>query len=191
MPLTWWLEIASKIAVVLTLIILVWYAWETRKMAKATVELAKSQEKELAHIRRPEVVFGCFEPRFFQFQTTMNNVSIVSAKARVKATISIDGKIMQLRPANHYAGNRIWHIHAAGREGSTFVGHLDFDNVFTDNGINNIDYDKVQAQVTLEAWVINFQDDEKLLYDDANKVPVGRWDWNRTHRMWVPEIAPE
>jgi hypothetical protein len=185
-----WLNYVETSAIVITLIIIIKYTYETNRLAKAAWLSVKLQEQEIGLRKRPIVTILCGNEAKFEFLTLFNNFSNVHAKALIKAIIKINGKTMQLPPGYHYNGERIWHIQAVGPSGPKFKGHLNFPVVFDYNNIQNIDHENLEASVTIESWIVNLYDDDSELYDESNRNPTRHWDWNSKAKRWVPEIAP-
>jgi hypothetical protein len=182
---TFWTAV-SAIALIVTLIWIAMYTQATTRMADATKSMAEAQRELTALQRRPVVVVGCANEEVFRFRTLFKNFSFVHAKAKVKATIVINGKLLTL-PLGHYDRTKTWHIQAVGPFGPEFEGHLSFDEVFKLNEMDFPAESTVDAHVTLEAWVINYNDPESELDRDENRNPIVHWDWKG---RWVPEIAP-
>ncbi len=194
----WWYGI-NALALIFTLIVVIFYTKATRKMAKATYAMSNVTEKstdyqkeDMQFRKRPVVSILCANENELFFPTIVHNFSYIHAKARIKATIFINGKELTLEKNNHYNGKIIWQLQAVGPNGSPFVGHLNLVNLITrEFNIKDTDLCNIDAKVTFEMWTINYFDNEKDLYNDINKNPLAQWIWSKERQRWIPEIAPK
>jgi hypothetical protein len=185
----------GSIALIVTLIVIIIYTRATRSLAmsnealaKSSRDMAKVQNEEIGLAKRPIIKFGLELEDSFYSRITVKNLSLVHAKIRVVATIIVNKKKMELWPEHHYAGELVWQLQAMGPNDPSFKGHLAWDEVFERNNFPHPDLGDIKAQISIEAWVINFYEDESRLYKPENKNPVAQWYWRG---RWIPEVSPK
>ena len=125
------LEILSaigSIALVITLVYVIKYTRATVSLAMQTHASVDLQREEIGLQKRPVVLFLCADERQFHFRTMVRNFGMVHAKACVKATITIDGKVLRIPPRTHYTGERIWQLQAGGPNGFPKLHRCDSQN---------------------------------------------------------------
>ncbi len=192
----WWVGI-NALALICTLIFIARYTRWTRFLAEATNEMATANQyatelhrEEVELRKRPVVSFGCADETNFFFRTTITNFGMVHAKVRVKATVEINGIVLELPPNTHYTGKRAWQIQAGGPYAPTFHGHLSFRRLFEYNRMPEPDPAKTKATITVKTWAVNFEENELALSDDRYMNPILRWDWDSKSKRWISEISP-
>jgi|GEM_PF-4508623 len=173
----------SAITLIITLAILIWYAWSTR-------QIAKLQAEEIGLKKRPVISIECrgYGEGHFYFLPNVANLSIVHGKARIMAKISVNGEDLPIPSDWHYSGGRFWHLQA----GCQIGGNINLTKLFhlkTNKKLPPLN--DLKAEIIFKVWVINFHDDEKDLYDNRNMNPICKWYWDGDKMVWIPEVAPE
>lgn len=167
----------QAIALIVTLIFIIWYTRSTHK-------IMKFQEEEIGLKKRPVVTTKIERDikinstgKFF-CRTLVENKSNVHAKYRVEAIISINEKPGKLYQYSYYDGERIWQLQA----GTCFAGILNVDDFSPE---------KDTASIFFKSWAVNYQEKDDALMDDKNRNPNTKWDWDPKRSAWIPDAAPE
>ncbi len=203
-------------ALVATLIVVIIYTVKTSAMAKATKALADAEDKNTEFRERPIIRFvvGKKEEiwkmndrtkehtielkRPFNFPTLIDNVGIVHAKVRVKATVLHRKKQLRLPEGGLYVGNRNLEM----QTGTGIHGHLSFENLFKNNGVvvmtkeeagdSLTKYKGRELLVRLESKVVNYYKPDSDFDTDLSKNPPAYYRWKGDFAIdalgsWVPE----
>lgn len=181
----------NSIALIITLFWVIIYTKATRAMAEASGKMADAQSEEIQMRRRPVVTVNNQNSSNCYFRTEITNGGSVHAKARFKATVTINSQLLELPAGHRYNGDHVWELQAR----SKIEGHLDIENMLNMSRISIDDCGLTHASVRIDSWVIYYYDQESQLYEDENRNPVTEWYWqgpwgNQAGGMWIPEVSP-
>ena len=184
----------TAVALIVTLIFVIVYAHHTKRLAESTHAMVEVQQEELGLNKRPTVSILCGDDKNFWFRTAIRNFGNVHAKLKVRASIDLNGKKLDIPDDSLYSGKKIWQIQAGGVLASTLIGHLSLSEILVFNKLPTSGHEKNQATVSIETWVIGHLEDESFLDSDFSKNPVVAWKWHPATRaqggQWVPDVAP-
>jgi len=186
---------------VLALAVTLWYiirytkasqamAIATEAMAKATAAQAASQAEDSRLRRQPVVLVSCDSERQteFYFRTFICNNGPTHAKCLVRATVSVDGRVLELPPDSLYNGEWVWELQV----GNGINGHLSFEDLFKYNKLVIPPERKGDVRVTLESSVIYYYDPEDQLKTETAKNPPAHYHWSGLfgqdmQGQWIPD----